>query len=466
MYIANTDDDRQAMLQALGLGSIDELFRDIPGEIRLNRPLDLPAAMSEPELLSHLNELAGLNGASDRWTCFLGGGAYDHHVPAVVGYILSRGEFLTSYTPYQAEISQGTLQAIYEFQTMICALTAMDAANASLYDGASAVGEAALMACRVTGRERLAVARSVNPMYRQVLATYVSGHGCKVDEVPFVIPWRGGGSCAQDAQGRHGAGTLDIDALQAVVGRETAAVIVQEPNFFGLLEPMREVSNLAREAGALLIVVCNPISLGLLEPPGAYGADVAVGEGQPLGCPLSYGGPYFGFFAARRDYLRQLPGRVVGATVDSQGRRGYVLTLQAREQHIRRQKATSNICSNQALMALAAAVYLSLMGPQGIRRVAELCAAKARFAANGIGSLPGCELVFPGPFFHEFVIRPNRPVPDVLQGLLAERVLGGLDLGRFYEELGGCMLVAVTEKRTRHEIERLIGLLARLTSEG
>ncbi len=451
-YIPNTDQDRKAMLEILGLSDMEGLFREIPEGVRLKRGLDLPTAMSEPELLRHAGELAGSNAASDRWVCFLGGGAYDHYVPSVVGYLLSRGEFLTAYTPYQAEISQGTLQAIYEFQSMICALTGMDVANASLYDGASALAEACMMAVRVTGRSRVLVSCTVNPRYREVLATYARGAGFDIEEVPFVH--------AENDVG--GSGVTDLERLKGAVSAvpdEVAAVVLQDPNFFGLLEPAREVGSIAASHGALFIVSCNPVSLGLLEPPGAYGADIVVGEGQPLGCGLNFGGPYLGFFATRQKFVRQMPGRVAGATLDAEGRRGYVLTLQAREQHIRREKATSNICTNQALMALAATIYLSVVGPQGLNRIAELCAAKARYAAGRLAGIPGCELVFKGPFFNEFVVRAPKPADVVLGQLMEHGILGGLDLGVFYPEMAGSMLIAVTEKRTRQEIDGLVDLM-------
>lgn len=442
-YLPHTEADRREMLSALGLDGVDALFADIPAEVRLNRPLDLPPGLSEPEAVAWIGGLAARNAGPGRFTCFLGGGAYDHHVPAAVGHIVSRGEFLTSYTPYQAEISQGTLQAIYEYQSMICALTGMDAANASIYDGASALAEAALMACRVTGRRRLLVSTAVHPAHRRVLKTYASGPGLPLEEVP--------------ARG----GATDPAALEAALalGEPPAAVIVQEPNYLGLLEPVEELAAAARAAGALFVAGVDPLSLGLLEPPAAYGADIAVGEGQPLGLGLNFGGPYLGFLAAREAFLRQIPGRIAGRTVDARGRRGFVLTLQAREQHIRREKATSNICSNQALMALAATVYLSLMGPDGLRRAAELCLEKAHYAADRLTAIPGVSLAFDRPFFKEFPLRLPRSAAAVQAGLRERGLLAGPDLSPLGPELADCLLVAVTEKRTRAEIDALAAAL-------
>lgn len=442
-YLPHTEADRREMLAALGLDGVEGLFAGIPAEVRLNRPLDLPPGLSEPEAVARITALAARNAGPGRFACFLGGGAYDHHVPAAVGHLVSRGEFLTSYTPYQAEISQGTLQAIYEFQSMICALTGLDVANASVYDGASALAEAALMACRVTGRRRLLVSAAVHPAHRRVLKTYASGPALPVEEVP--------------ARG----GATDPAALGAALarGEPAAAVIVQEPNHLGLLEPVEDLAATARAAGALFVTSVDPISLGILEPPGSYGADIAVGEGQPLGLGLGFGGPYLGFLAAREAFLRQLPGRIAGRTVDARGRRGFVLTLQAREQHIRREKATSNICSNQALMALAATVYLSLMGPEGLRCVADLCLEKAHYAAGRLTAVPGVSLAFDRPFFKEFALRLPRPAAAVLAGLAERGFLAGPDLAPLGPETAGCILVAVTEKRTRAEIDALAAAL-------
>ncbi|HEY8449071.1 MAG TPA: aminomethyl-transferring glycine dehydrogenase subunit GcvPA [Bacillota bacterium] len=443
-YLPNTADDRAAMLAAIGAASVDELFADIPADVRLNRPLQLPPALSEYELLRHMERLAASNGHVGEYTCFLGGGMYDHFIPALVDEIISRGEFYTSYTPYQPEVSQGNLQAIYEFQTMICELTGMDVANASMYDGASALAEAALMAVNVTRRERIVLAGTIHPEYRQVVRTYTERQGLRVSEVPV----------------REGA--VDLEALERALGAgaDVACVALQVPNFLGIVEPAAEVGRLAKQAGALLVVAADPISLGVLKAPGDYGADIVVGEGQPLGNPLSYGGPAFGFLAAREAYLRRLPGRIAGATVDSEGRRGYVLTLQAREQHIRRERATSNICTNQALNALAATVYMTCLGKHGLVAVADLCLQKSHYLAERIARLERFDLAFPGqPFFKEFVVRSRLPVDEVLAELRRQRILGGVPLEPFFPELADCFLVAVTEKRSRAEIDHYVGRL-------
>ncbi|MGB9803403.1 aminomethyl-transferring glycine dehydrogenase subunit GcvPA [Desulfofundulus sp.] len=436
-YIPNTPEDRKKMLADIGVDSVEELFADIPEQVRLKRELNLPEALSEPELVRYMEDLAGKNGDTGRYTCFLGGGCYDHYIPAVVPALLARSEFYTAYTPYQAEISQGTLAAIYEFQTMICELTGMDVANASMYDGATALAEAAAVATAVTGRHRVVVTRTVHPEYRQVLSTYLGPRGVDLVELPF-------------ADGVTITGNLD-----QYLDRQTAAVLVQQPNFFGCLEDVHSLGEAAHGAGALFIVCADPVSLGLLKPPGEYGADMVVGEGQSLGLPLNFGGPGFGYFAAREKFLRRIPGRVVGATTDVHGRRGFVLTLQAREQHIRREKASSNICSNQALCALAATIYLSAMGPAGLRRVAWLCAQKAAYASRRLAAVKGITVAFTAPFFKEFVLKSEYPVARVQEMLLRRGFVAGPDLGRFYPELSNHLLVAVTEKRTREEIDRL-----------
>ena len=438
-YVPHTDQDRQKMLAACGLTSVEELFADIPEAVRLHRELDLPAPLSEIELVAHLEALAAKNAAV---TCFLGGGYYDHFVPAVVEAVTGRSEFYTAYTPYQPEISQGTLTAIYEFQTMIAELTGLDVANASMYDGASALAEAAVMAVRKTGRGLVVVAGSVHPEYRRVLATYLTPRGVEVEE----LPWRDGVTVIDDP------------------GQATAALIVQQPNFFGCLEDMEAMERAAHAAGALLVVCADPVSLALLKPPGEYGADIACGEGQSLGLPMSFGGPGLGFLAARADLVRHLPGRVVGATRDTRGQRGFVLTLQAREQHIRREKATSNICSNQALCALAATVHLSALGAVGLAGVAQLCAAKAAYARERVAAVPGFSAAFAAPFFKEFVVKSAYPWEKVSGVLAAHGLAAGPELGRFYPELSGHFLVAVTEKRTRADIDRLGAALSEVAA--
>ena len=437
-YLPHTAADRQAMLAAIGVRATEELFADIPAELRLGRPLALPAALAEQELARHLQDLAGKNASLGEYACFLGAGAYDHYIPSVVDHVIGRSEFYTAYTQYQPEISQGYLQALWEYQSMICTLTGLDVANASLYDGGTALAEAAMMACAATGRQEVVVARAVHPHYRIILGTYAIDRGMAVKEAPFTD------------------GVTGAADLAGLAGPATAAVIIQTPNFFGCLEDVAAAAELAHKAGALLIVAADPMALGVLEAPGALGADIVVGEGQPLGLPVSFGGPYLGFFAATEKLMRKMPGRIVGQTTDFEGTRGFVLTLQAREQHIRREKATSNICSNEALCSLAAAVYLTAVGREGLREVAELCLKKAHYAHEELVNRKVCQPVFGAPFFQEFVVRCAPPVAAINEALYKERIIGGCDLGRYYPELAGCMLLCVTEKRTRAEIDRLV----------
>lgn len=437
-YLSNTEKQQQEMLEEIGASSVDELFSDIPESVRLNRKLDLPEALSEMELVRRLRDLAGRNVTTEDYACFLGAGAYDHYIPSVIHHLTGRQEFYTAYTPYQPEISQGTLQAIFEYQTMICRLTGMDVSNASLYDGATAVAEAAAMACRTTGRTEILVAKTVHPQSRDVLKTYSRFAGRRV------VEW----GCRD--------GLLDCDALDGLLSENTAAVIVQNPNFFGLIEDLNGLSERVHQNNSLLIVSCNPVSLALLKPPGELGADIVVGEGQPLGNPLSFGGPYLGFMAAREKLMRKMPGRIVGETRDSQGRRGYVLTIQTREQHIRREKATSNICSNQSLNALTAAIYLSALGKKGLVQVAALCCQKAHYAYQELLKTKAFSPVFDGPFFNEFAVKYQGDINLLNDRLLADRIIGGYPLERDYPELKGVWLVAVTEKRTRQEIDHFV----------
>jgi len=431
------------MLRALGIGSVDELFANVPPAVRVQGSLRLPPGLSELEIERLVGGLAARNASTDRFVSFLGAGAYDHFIPAAVHHITGRAEFYTSYTPYQPEVSQGNLQSFYEYQSMICTLTGMDVTNASMYDVGSAAAEAALMARDVTGRNTIVVSDTVHPEVRQVIKTYMDAPGVEVVQVP------------------HVDGVTDFDRLRdALARREVAGVIMQHPNFFGCLEPMSEAASLAHSQGALFIASVDPISLGILQPPGAYGADIAVGDGQSLGMSLEFGGPYLGFLAAKQALLRRMPGRIVGATVDAQGRRGFVLTLQAREQHIRRERATSNICSNHALNALAAAVYLSLMGPEGLRDVGDLCLQKAHYARELIVHIPGYEGSFWSPFFKEFAIHTPVPANEVVRYCAQKGVLAGVPLGRFFPGMENHLLIAVTEKRTREDIERLASLLA------
>jgi glycine dehydrogenase subunit 1 len=437
-YLPHTEQDRKEMLAAIGVREVKELFGDIPAELWLGRKLKLPGALAEQELIRHLTDLAKENADLTEYVCFLGAGAYDHHIPSVVDHVLSRSEFYTAYTQYQAEISQGYLQALWEYQSMICELTGMDAANASLYDGGSGLAEAILMAAAVNGRRKILIAKTVHPHYRTVVQTYAFDRGLMLEEVGYTD------------------GVLNMDEYKAKLGNEVAAVVMQAPNFFGCLEDMATVAEMAHAQGALLIAAVDPISLGVLESPGTLGADIVTGEGQSLGISMAFGGPYLGFMAVREKLMRKLPGRIVGQTLDQEGNRGFVLTLQAREQHIRREKATSNICSNEALCALAAAVYLSAVGKEGLGQIARLSLQKAHYTYKRLQNIRGCQTVFDAPFFKEFVIRLNKPVKVVNDQLLARRMIGGLDLGNYYPELSGCMLLCVTEKRSRQEIERLV----------
>lgn len=442
-YVPHTDADRQRMLEAIGVDSIDRLFEVVPEGSRYPS-LDLPPALSEMEVVRLLRGLAEENADLGHHPCFLGAGAYRHFIPAVVDHVLRRGEFYTAYTPYQPEASQGTLTAIYEYQSMICDLTGMDVTNASLYDGASAMAEAALMAARITRREELVVARNVHPAYRQVLQTYTQGLGMPIREVGY---------------DRHGR--VDLASAEEALSSGSACLIVQHPNFFGCLEELSSAGELAHRVGALLVTCVDPIALGFFRPPGEEGADLVVGEGQALGNPLSFGGPYLGFLACRQEYMRQLPGRLVGMTTDTQGRRGFVLTLQTREQHIRREKATSNICSNEALVALAATVYLAAMGKQGLRQVAELCFHKAHYAARQIESLPGFALPF-GQFFKEFVVKTPLSPQEMNAKLWERGIVGGYDLGRHYPELADGLLFCVTEMNPKEEIDALVRALGEM----
>jgi glycine dehydrogenase subunit 1 len=443
-YTLNTDADRRSMLDAVGAATFDDLLAAIPPAVRLRRPLDVPPALSEIELTRLLHDLAAKNANADTHACFLGGGAYDHFVPAVVDAVAGRGEYYTAYTPYQAEASQGTLQVGFEYQTMVCQLTGLDVANASLYDGGSAAAEAVLMAINVTGRSgKVVVAESVHPEYRQTLATYLKDLDIPIVTVPTP----------------HGF--LDPDDLKKVVDDQTACVLVQHPNFFGSLEEVQAIGAVAKAKGALFIVSFDPISVGMLKRPGDYGADIAIAEGQCLGNYLMYGGPYLGILACRSEFVRKVPGRLVGQTVDRHGNRCWVLTLQTREQHIRREKATSNICTNQGLLALRATVYLSAVGPQGLKETAELCARKAHYAADQMTKIPGVKLAFDRPFFKEFTLRVPGDVPRLLAGLADDGYLAGLPLKRYYSALGDCVTVAVTEKRTKVEIDGLAAALAK-----
>jgi glycine dehydrogenase subunit 1 len=432
------------MLKAIGARGIDDLFQDIPEKFRYP-VLSLPPSASEPEILHEMGEISEYNLDLNHAPCFLGAGAYRHFVPSVVGHVIGRSEFYTAYTPYQAEISQGTLQSIFEYQSLICALTGMDVANASHYDGATALAEAVLMAVSVGRgkRRKIVMSAGVHPEYRAVVRTYTQGMGLAFAGEEY--------------------DPLDLPSLQKQVDAQTACVLVQNPNFLGVLaepEELKAMAGAAHAGGALFVVTADPISLGLFTPPSEYGADIVCGEGQSLGGGLSFGGPYLGYFACRQEYVHKMAGRIVGQTVDKNGKRGFVLTLSAREQHIRREKATSNICSNEALMSLAAAVYLTAMGKNGLRHVAELCFHKAHYAAQELAAIPGFTLLNQRPFFKEFGLRCPRPVAEVNQYLLDEHgTIGGYDLSRDYPQLGNIMLVCVTELNTREEIDELMAAL-------
>ncbi len=436
-YFPNNADDQRAMLRAIGVAEIEELFAMVPAELRLSRHLDLPPAMGEWELTAHLTDLAARNTPAGNTACFLGGGSYDHFIPAVVDWVASRGEFVTSYTPYQAEVSQGNLQALFEYQTLVTQLTGMDVSNSSLYDGGSAAAEAVLMAA-AGRRGRVLIPDSVHPEYRRILATYLAN--LEIELVPLATP----------------GGTMRPEVLEAALGRPTACVLIQQPNFFGCIEELETLAGIVHRRGAKLVAAVDPISLGLLKRPGEQGADIVVAEGQSLGIPMGFGGPYLGILACREEFLRRMPGRLIGQTVDRRGRRCWVLTLQTREQHIRRDKATSNICTNQALLALRAAVYLATLGPHGLGEVAALCLHKARYAQERLTATGRLRAAFERPTFKEFVVRvADGRVDEFLAAALAQGIFAGIPLARWYPELADCLLVAVTEKRTRAEIAQL-----------
>jgi glycine dehydrogenase subunit 1 len=432
-YLALTDADREAMLEAIGVSSVEELFADLPPEVRLDRELDVPPALSEQELTAYFEALAAENAHVGAELSFLGAGMYDHYAPAIVDAVLQRGELLTAYTPYQPELSQGVLQAIFEYQTAICELTGMDVSNASGYDGTTVAADACFIAKHATGRSKVVVTEATNPQVRQVVKTYAPGFGLEVVEVP------------------HRGGATDPDELGAAA-IDAACVIFQQPNFFGVLEPAPDLAAAANDAEALPVAHVDPISLGLLEAPGNYGCAIAIGEGQATGNYLSYGGPHYGFISARNDFIRRMPGRIVGETTDAAGNRGYVLTLQTREQHIRREKATSNITTNQTLLALAGLVYLSWLGPEGLREVGEACIALAEHAKERLGR----ELAFADKTtFKEFAVRVGRPAQEVVCEARTRGVHPGYVLGRDYSGMDDVLLVAVTERRTPEEIDRL-----------
>ncbi len=444
-YLFDTPEQRQHMLAAIGIQRLDELFDQIPTELQLKRELNLPRAVSELALQQEMEQRLGQGGSSQK-TCFLGGGVYDHFIPAVVDEITSRGEFYTAYTPYQAEASQGTLQAFYEYQTLISQLTGMDVSNASLYDGGTAVSEAVFMAMRINGRhQKVLFAGTLHPEYKQVLETYFARLGTQLVELP------------------HTNGVISPESCRAAIDAETTAIVIQQPNFFGCLEDVAALTAIAHDAGALSILSFDAVSPGLLKKPADYNVDIAVAEGQPLGVPLQYGGPLLGIFTCRNEYVRKMPGRLIGKTVDRKGKECFALNLQAREQHIRRDKATSNICTNQGLLALRATVFLATVGPRGMKQMATLSHQKARYAAELLTEIPGVSLKFNQPFFREFLLQTPKPARQVLASLADKGINVGPDLARFkmnnVDGWQNCFLVALTEKRTRSEIQSLAGEL-------
>lgn len=443
-YIPNTDADRRGMLEAMGLRSVEDLFSGVPQELRLARPLNIPKALSEQEMLRHMRILSDRNAHVEDYAAFLGAGAYHHFIPSIVPMLISRGEFMTAYTPYQPEMAQGTLQAMYEYQTLICQLTDLEVANASLYDGASGLAEAVLMARRITRRDQVLISEAVHPEYRAVLRTYLRYLGTQLREVAV-----------------DDTGQTPLPRVRQGLSQQTAGVVVQSPNFFGVIEDLSGFAEAAHTQGALLVqVVAEPVALGLLKPPGAWGADIALGEGHAFGNALSYGGPYLGFFATREQYVRQMPGRLAGETIDTEGRRGYVLTLSTREQHIRREKATSNICTNEGLCALAATIYLCTLGKEGLRQLAQLNLQRATYARQQLATVPGCRLAFSGPTFNEFVLETPIPARQLITQLLAQRIIAGVELGRFYPARSHALLICVTEMNRREDIDRLCTALS------
>ena len=437
-YIANTENEKIEMLKEIGIDNIRDLFKAIPNSVYLTSALNIPDNISEIDLIKSLKALSEKNKNLDDYTCFLGAGAYDHYIPTIIDSLISRQEFYTSYTPYQPEISQGTLQSIFEYQTMICELTGMQVSNASMYDGATALTEAAIMACEATKRTEILIAKSVHPESRKILNTYSKYRNISIVELGY----------------RNGQ--IDIDDLKSKINSNTAALLLQSPNFFGIIEDIASVEALVHENKSLLVVSADPISLAILESPGKLGADIVVGEAQALGTPISYGGPYLGFFATTEKLMRKMPGRIAGQTVDSNGKRGFVLTLQTREQHIRREKATSNICSNHALNALMATIYLTVLGKEGLRKLANLCIQKSHYAYKELLNTGKFTEVFTAPFFKEFIVKSKEDVNSLNDKLFKDKIIGGYSLEKDYDEINNGWLVAVTEKRSKEEIDLLV----------
>jgi len=437
-YIANTEHEKTEMLKEIGIDNIRDLFKAIPDSVYLTKALNIPDNISEVDLLKSLKALSEKNKNLDNYTCFLGAGAYDHYIPTVIDSLISRQEFYTAYTPYQPEISQGTLQSIFEYQTMICELTGMQVSNASMYDGATALTEAAIMACEATKRTEILIAKSVHPESRKILNTYSKYRNISIVEIGYKN------------------GQIDIDDLKSKINDNTAALLLQSPNFFGIIEDITSVEALVHNNKSLLVVSADPISLAILESPGKLGADIVVGEAQALGTPISYGGPYLGFFATTEKLMRKMPGRIAGQTVDSNGKRGFVLTLQTREQHIRREKATSNICSNHALNALMATIYLTVLGKEGLRKLANLCIQKSHYAYKELLNTGKFTEVFTAPFFKEFVVKSEEAVNSLNDKLFNDKIIGGYSIEKDYDEINNGWLVAVTEKRSKEEIDLLV----------
>jgi glycine dehydrogenase subunit 1 len=441
-YISLSDKDKKEMLDKIGISTVDELFNSVPENIKLKRLLDVPAALSELELVDKLKEISEKNKNAGLLS-FLGAGAYQHYIPVVVDYLSSRGEFVSPYTPYQPEVSQGTLQVIFEFQTLICQLTGMDIANASLYDGASGAAEAVLMANRLTRKEKILVASTIHPQYRQVIQTYTQNLGLSIEEIDFV-----------------NSGKINTEQLSKKIDEKTAAVVCQSPNFFGIIEDIQTISDIAHKKNALSVyVVTEPLSLGILEPPGKLGADIVTGEAQAFGMPLSFGGPYLGFMACSKKYLRQFPGRIAGQTKDVDGKQGYVLTLSTREQHIRRERATSNICTNQALCLLRATIFLETLGKCGLRDMAAHNLYKADYARQKINEVKGIESRFSGTSFNEFVLSFNKPWVEIESSLREKLIIGGYNLQKDYPGLKNCALFCVTEMHKKEDIDKLAEIL-------
>lgn len=445
-YLPMTESDKQDMLKTIGVQSIEDLFNDIPEEIRFKGNLNIKEALAEPDLVKYLQGLAKKNTNIKQMPSFLGAGVYEHYIPSVVDHVISRSEFYTAYTPYQPEISQGELQAIFEYQTMICELTGMDIANSSMYDGPTALAEAAMMSAGQTKKKQILVSKAVHPEARDVLKTNAKGQNLTVVEIDI-----------RD-------GVTDIEDLKAKYDGETACVIVQYPNFFGAIENLAAIEEVTHSEKGMFVVSSNPLALGALKPPGEFGADIVIGDAQPFGIPTQFGGPHCGYFATTKKLMRKIPGRLVGQTTDDQGQRGFVLTLQAREQHIRREKATSNICSNQALNALAASVAMSAIGKSGVKEMASQNIQKATYGKKKLQE-EGIEVVSSHPTFNEFVIKLNKPVKEVNQALFAQGIIGGYDLGKTYPELEGYMLVTITEIRTKTEIDQFAGVLGAAINE-